>query len=376
MRTTFDVIVLGLGGFGSAALAHVARRGCRVLGIERFSIAHDRGSSHGETRIIRKAYFEHPDYVPLLIRAYELWRELEKASERSLYVESGLVLGGAPQGETIRGALKSARQHHVQVEEISLSEARRQFPLLTFRDEDAVVFEPEAGYLRVEDCVTAHFNEALTLGATATSGETVLEWSADGDCVRVVTDRQEYVGGRLIITAGAWNGPLLQELSLPLSVQRKLLFWHDVSTPQWKEATAYFFERPEGCFYGFPSLDGRTAKVAEHSGGEPVENPLELDRQSHERDRAPVSRFVSQTLKHVSPTAKRHTACMYTMSPDGHFIVDQHPQYPQVVFGGGFSGHGFKFTPVIGEALADLALDGKTALPIQFLSLDRFARKG
>ncbi len=371
MTATCDAIVLGLGGFGSAAMYHLARRGLNVLGIEQFGVAHDRGSSHGQTRIIRKAYFEHPDYVPLLIRAYELWRELEESAGRSLYAECGLILAGPPQGEVISGALESARAHGLRVEDIALAEARERFPLFSFADDDAVVFEPEAGFLHVEDCVTAHIEQAAQCGATVLTGETVESWSAAGDRVRVITDKQTYEAARLVIAAGAWSGPLFADLSLPLVVLRKLLFWHDVSAAQWADATTFFFERPSGYFYGFPSLDGRTVKLAEHSGGETVADPLTLDRDCHEADAAPVSRFVAETMQHVSPTRHRHAACMYTMTPDAHFIVDRHPEHPQVVIGAGFSGHGFKFTSVIGEALADLSIGGETSVPLGFLALDR-----
>jgi sarcosine oxidase len=371
MTATYDAIVLGVGGFGSAALYHLARRGLRVLGIERFGIAHDRGSSHGETRIIRKAYFEHPDYVPLLLRAYELWKELEDVTGRSLYVETGLFLAGPREGEIIRGALESAQRHGLRVDAMPRADAAARFPLFTFADEDFVVVEPEAGYLHVEACVAAHVAQAVHEGATVVTGEAVQAWRAAGDSVQVVTDKQTYEGARLVLAAGAWSGPLLAELSLPLTVLRKVLFWHEVSSPAWCDATAYFFERAGGYFYGFPSLEGRTIKLAEHSGGAPVADPLAVDRDCHDADRAPVSQFVRQTLVDVSPFATRHTVCMYTMSPDEHFIVDRHPELPHVVFGAGFSGHGFKFTSVIGEILADLAIDGKTSLPIGFLSLDR-----
>jgi sarcosine oxidase len=351
----------------------LARRGLRVLGIERFGVAHDRGSSHGETRIIRKAYFEHPDYVPLLHRAYELWRELENATGRSLYAETGLFLAGPPEGAIIRGALEAARLHGVRVDAVPRVEAAERFPLFTFAEEDFVVVEPEAGYLHVEDCVAAHVAQAIHAGATLVTGEAVQSWRAVGDGVEVVTDKQTYAGARLVLAAGAWSGPLLAELSLPLTVLRKVLFWHEVSSPAWRNATAYFFDRPAGYFYGFPSLEGRTIKLAEHTGGAPVADPLTVDRSCHDADRAPVSQFVAETLVGVSPVAVRHAVCMYTMSPDEHFIVDRHPQHPHVVYGAGFSGHGFKFTPVIGEALADLAIDGKTSLPIDFLSRDRLS---
>ncbi len=373
MTTTYDAIVLGLGGFGSAALCHLARRGMSVLGIDRFGIAHDRGSSHGETRIIRKAYFEHPSYVPLLKRAYELWAELERASGQSLYQECGLFFAGPPEGEVVSGTLKAARLHAVRVDELTLTEARERFSLFHFADSDAVVFEPEAGYLRVEACVAVHVNEALRAGAAILTDEPVVTWSAAGPCVRVVTDKQSYESAKLVIAAGAWSAHLLRELSLPLTVKRKLMFWHKIDSPAWGEATAFFFERPEGCFYGFPSLDGQTVKVAEHTQGQSISDPLTLDQECHAADYEPVSHFVSQTMRGVSTQPCRHMPCMYTMTPDGHFIVDRHPKYENVILGTGFSGHGFKFTSVIGEAMADLASDGSTSLPIEFMRLARSA---
>ncbi len=371
MNASYDAIVIGLGGFGSSTLSHLAKRGLNVLGIDRFGIAHDRGSSHGETRIIRKAYFEHPDYVPLLMRAYELWAELEQETGQSLYDECGLFFAGPSQGEVVGGTLESARLFGVRVDELSLTEARERFSLFEFADSDTVVFEPEAGFLHVEACVAAHVDLAVRSGARVVTDEPVRSWSAEGQGVRVVTDQQSYSASRLVIAAGAWSSQILRELSLPLTVMRKLLFWHDVDSPAWSETTAFFFERPEGCFYGFPSLDGSTVKLAEHSGGEAITDPLSLDRDCHKADREPVSHFVRQTMRGMSPQPSRHAACMYIMTPDGHFVVDKHPQHAHIVFGAGFSGHGFKFTSVIGEAMADLVTEGETSRPIGFLGLDR-----
>lgn len=371
MTTVYDAIVLGLGGFGSSTLYHLAQRGLHVLGIDRFGIAHNRGSSHGETRIIRKAYFEHPDYVPLLLRAYELWAELESQAGQSLYEECGLFLAGSPQGEVIRGARESARLFDVTVDDVSLDQARQRFPLFQFDESDAVVFEPEAGYLRVESCVSAYVDQAVVAGARVVTNEPVVSWSTDDRTVRVKTDNETYEAAQLVIAAGAWSGQVLSELALPLTVLRKLLFWHEVRSPAWSGATAFFFERPHGCFYGFPSIDGQTIKLAEHTGGATVEDPLTLNRECEPTDREPVSDFVRRTMREVSSYATRHAACMYTMTPDGHFIADRHPQYENVYLAAGFSGHGFKFTSVIGDALSDFVCEGTTSLPIEFLRMDR-----
>ncbi|MCA9027072.1 MAG: N-methyl-L-tryptophan oxidase, partial [Planctomycetaceae bacterium] len=336
---TYDAIVLGLGGFGSATLCHLAQRGLNVLGIDRFGIAHDRGSSHGETRIIRKAYFEHPDYVPLLLRAYELWAELEIQTAQSLYKECGLFLAGPPQGEVISGARESASRYGVPVEELSVHDAGERFPLFHFDESDAIVFEPEAGYLRVEVCVSAYVNQAVELGATIITDDPVVSWSANGQTVCVITENEIYEAAQLVIAAGAWSGQLLSDLGLPLSVLRKPLMWHEINSPEWTQATTFFFEKPHGCFYGFPSIDGQTVKLAEHTGGELVKDPLFVDRGISPADCEPVSEFVRHTMKDVSMQPQRHAVCMYTMTPDGHFIVDRYPEHENVVLAAGFSGH-------------------------------------
>lgn len=378
MSNTFDVIVLGVGGFGSGALYHCARRGLKVLGLEQFGIAHDRGSSHGETRIIRKAYFEHPDYVPLLIRSYELWRELEAESNESLMHLCGLLLAGPPEGEAVAGARLSARLHHLDLENFTAREAAARFRGFRFRDGFEAVYEPEAGFLDVEDCVRTHIERAIAAGAELRTEQTVVDWSSDGRSVRVRTNREEFNAAKLIVTAGAWAGRILSDLQIPLEVVRKPLFWHDVTTNDYnvdRGAPAYLYELPTGVFYGFPSLDGRILKVAEHSGGATVDDPLQLDRNISEADVAPIRAFLRDALPGVQPNPVKHAVCMYTLTPDRHFIVDRHPEFGNVAIGAGFSGHGFKSTSALGEALADLALDGKSKLPIDFLSLNRAALK-
>ncbi len=374
MSEIYDCIVVGVGGFGSAVLHHTAQRGVRVLGLERFDVPHERGSSHGETRMIRKAYFEHPDYVPLLLRAYDLWSELEATSGRRFYHDCGLLIAGPADGEAVPGAKLAAQQHGITIEELTRAETRRRFPGFDIRDEFEAVIEPDAGFLEVENCITSHVDQARAAGATVRTDETVLGWNSDGQRVRVRTDHNEYEAARLIITAGAWAGDLLSDLGVSLRVTRKLLFWHEATTGDYDFADggpAYYFELPTGAFYGFPSIDGKTVKIAQHTDGDDVADPLTVDRDMHSTDTAPVAAFLSECLPRVNPDPTRYAVCMYTLTPDSHFLVDRHPEYGNVSFGAGFSGHGFKFTSVIGEALADLALDGHTNLPIGFLSLDR-----
>jgi sarcosine oxidase len=375
MSETFDCIVIGVGGFGGGALYHLARRGCRVLGIERFGVAHDRGSSHGETRIIRQAYFEHPDYVPLLLRAYELWRELESETGQTLMRLHGLLLAGPPDGEAIPGARLAASRHGLQLENLGADEIRRRFRGFRIPAGFDVVCEPRAGALDVENCVRAHIEQAVARGAVIRTGETVIEWRSDGLEVTVRTDRASYTAGKLVIAAGAWSAGLIPGFPIPFRVVRKPQFWHETMTADYEASNgtpAYYFELPAGAFYGFPCLDGKLIKVAEHTGGQEIADPLNVDRGIHESDVRPVSEFVRQVLPGVRTEPSRHSICLYTFSPDGHFVVDRHPMHENVVIAAGFSGHGFKFTSVLGEALADLALDGRTEHPIGFLGLGRF----
>jgi sarcosine oxidase len=371
---TYDVIVLGAGGFGSAACYHLARRGVRVLGLEQFACAHDRGSSHGDTRIIRLAYFEHPDYVPLLRRAYELWAELEAVSQRPLFRRARLLIAGPPQGEAITGAMAAARLHDLTVQRLTAHDAGREFPGMRVPESYAAVLEPDAGFLFVEDCVRAHWQQAAAAGAVIHSGVTVREWSAEGTGVRVQTDVGDFHAGTLVITAGAWTGALLRDLQLPLTVVRKFVGWFRTEDRAYHVDDGYptfYFEQPDGAFYGFPSLDGQSIKVAEHTGGDPITDPLAVDRTCRTSDLDRLAPFLQQALPRARPELLRHSVCLYTLTPDRHFLVDRHPQWPQVWFAAGFSGHGFKFTSVLGEALADLACTGQTAAPIGFLRLSR-----
>ncbi len=381
MATAFDVIVLGVGAMGSAACHHLASRGARVLGLEQFPLVHDRGSSHGETRIIRQAYFEHPNYVPLLKRAYELWERVEGEDphQPGLFEQVGLVLSGRPEGETIRGAKTSAEMHDLIIEELTPIDASRRWPAFSFPADHAVVYEPKAGFLRVEACVQRQIDAAMNLGAQIHSDERAVEWSSNGTSVVVRTDRAEYAAASLVITAGAWAGQCLENLGLSLNVVRKFVGWFPIDKSRASAAThnfkqgmpTYFFELPHGTFYGFPSIDGNTVKVAEHSGGQSVDDPSQVNRQMNEDDLLRLRRFIGTYLPGLGHDPAKFSICLYTMTPDQHFIVDLHPQWRNVAFAAGFSGHGFKFAPVMGEALADLSLQQKTPLPIEFLSLRR-----
>jgi sarcosine oxidase len=377
MASAFDAIVVGVGGMGSATLYHLARRGVRVLGVEQLGLAHDRGSSHGETRIIRQAYFEHPDYVPLVRRAYGLWDELSRETGRSLSRQTGLCLVGST---PVAGACLAATQHGVLLERLTVAEAESRFPQFRFCVDDEpsgaeppVAYEPEAGYLLVEACVEAHVEAAQRHGAAIHWHEVVRRWTATQQGVTVETDRMTYSAGTLVLCAGPWAGSVIADLTVPLTVRRKVQFWHPLTcVSRWEGSPVFFFEEPgHGEFYGLPAPDGQRVKLAEHTGGAVIDDPSAVDRSCQPDDRAPLEWFVTRRLRDVAPRADRHSVCQYTMSPDGHFVVDRHPWHERVLLATGFSGHGFKFAPVIGQALADLVIDGQTPLPIQFLSLER-----
>lgn len=375
VRPTYDVIVLGLGGMGSAALFHLARRGVRVCGVEQFGVAHDMGSSHGSTRIIRKSYFEHPDYVPLLERAYSLWQDLEQESGRELLVESGLILSGRPDSALIQGLDACYAAHQLPHERIAAEEACRRYPPFSLPPDHVVYVDPIGGYLFVEACVEAHVALAQRHGADVYLHEDVLEWEANDSGVRLTTSRGTLRGGKLVITAGAWTRDLFDELAIPFTVLRKVQLWYD--SPGLRgfragEFPCFYVDTPYGAFYGFPALSEQGIKVAEHSGGDVVDDPDKLNRGLESDDETKILRFLGETFPAFQPRRTRFSVCMYSMTPDQHFIIDRHPRFPNVVIAGGFSGHGFKFACVVGEILAGLALDGSTPHAIGFLGLDRF----
>lgn len=372
---TYDAIILGLGGMGSAALWHLARRGCKVLGIEQFGVAHDQGSSHGGSRLIRRAYFEHPDYVPLVSRAYTLWDELEAAYGKKLFHRTGLFLAGNRPGILIDGVLRASQAHKLEIETVTAVDAAKRFPGLRAGADMTVLYEPDAGFLEVENCVRAHIEQALACGARAEFGVKVLSWSATTNGVRIETDSGPRTARNLIVAGGAWSNELLGKLGIHLQVRRKVVVWYETRLDTFRADNAspvFCFDTPSGFFYGFPTFDGRTVKVGEHSGGNPVQSPEQLDREIHEDDLGLLARFIGAHVPVAGPKVIEHSVCMYTMTPDEHFIIDRHPEHENVFIACGFSGHGFKFASVVGSVLADFVTLGDTPEPVGFLGVRRF----
>ncbi len=377
MDDPYDVIVLGVGGMGSAALYHLAQRGVRACGIERFGIAHDRGSSHGDTRIIRKAYMEHPDYVPLLHRAYDLWEELEEETGRELFLRTGLLLSGPPESEVMRGLAACYEEHNLPHEELDAEELRRRYSQLRLPADWSASFDPLGGILRVEECVRQQVAMAQRHGATLFAGEEVRSWKAEGEGVVVETERRRLSAGCMILTAGAWAVPALGELGVEMKVLRKLLFWYGgQGVEEYRREVFPCFCIGVGSgselIYGFPAIDEWGLKITEHNiSHKEILDPLKVNRQLEDDDESQVLQILERFFPRLKPERSKFVTCLYTMSPDENFIIDRHPEHKSVVIGAGFSGHGFKFASVVGEILADLALEGETKQPIDFLRIGR-----
>lgn len=378
MAIKADAVVLGVGGIGSSALFHLAKLGLRVVGIEQFGIAHDRGSSHGETRAIRKAYFEHPAYVPLLESAYQNWRSLEELVRQNLLVEQGLIEIGPPNGVLIQGVRRASELHSLQLEEIERQDFEQRFSGFHLPDGHEVLYEPEGGYLLVEQCVEAYCNAARSLGAEIYSDTPVISWRMNRSDIEITTNNQTFLTDRMVITAGAWSTQMLQDLEIPLELRRKHLHWYQVPAgtySQSKGSPVFFYETDSGYYYGFPSINsgvGHSIKLAEHSFGESTKDPSNVDRRKDTEEAKRVEAFLRRHLPLANSKSVHHKVCMYTMTPDEHFVIDKHPQNDSIVFAAGMSGHGFKFASAIGEILADLATKGTSSSPIDFLELSRF----
>jgi sarcosine oxidase len=377
VRERYDAIVIGLGGMGSASAFHLARRGKRVLGLEQFGPQHEQGSSHGLTRIIRLAYHEHPSYVPLLRRAYQLWHELEGISGEKLLITTGSLEGGPQDGEMFRGALEAADLHDLPHEVLDGAELRRRYPAYAgFDDATRVVSQPDGGFLLSERTIQAHLDGARAAGAELHFEEPVTAWEPIGDeGARVRTPRGTYEAERLVICAGAWARSLvpgLAELAVP---ERQVLAW---LTPRHPELftpdrfPVFLIDVAEGSYYGFPAHDGHGFKFGwYHHFREPID-PADPDRSTRPDDEAALRAFAERYFPDGAGPTEMLKACIFTNSPDEHFLIDRLPDAPQVSIAAGFSGHGYKFCSVVGEIMAGLALDGGTRHDIALFRIDRF----
>jgi sarcosine oxidase len=375
----FDVVVCGLGVMGSAALHHLARRGKRVLGLERYAPGHDRGSSHGHTRIIRLGYFEHPSYVPLLRRAYALWRELEGASGRQLLHLTGIAEIGPPAGILVRGTLEAARLHGLRHDVLAAAELMRRFPAFRVPPEHVAVVQPDGGFLDVEPSIAAQIALATAAGAEIRSGEAVRAIEPRAGLVRIVSERGVVEAAAAIVAAGAWMPVLLPELAPVLRATREVVGWFEVADADPFSAgrcPVFIIESRHGMHYGIAPRGGvgigAAIKVAKHHHRGETVDPDACDRTVSAQDEALIRAAVADHLPAANGPLKAAETCLYTMTPDGHFLIDRLPGAPNIIVASPCSGHGFKFAPVIGEILADLATTGTTAHDIARFSLRRF----
>jgi sarcosine oxidase len=373
--SAYDVIVLGLGGMGSATLFHLARRGLRVLGLERFDLVHEHGSSHGLTRIIRLAYWEHLTYVALLRRAYQLWRELENLSGESLLHITGSVDAG-PEGDSVfEGALRSSELHGLPHEVMDGAELHRRFPGYRLPRETRCLYQPEGGFLLPERCNVAHVVLAQTHGAEVHCREPVLEWDASGGRAWVRTTRGHYEAGRLVICAGPWASKLIPELGGLAVPERQVLAWLQPARPEYFRPDAFpvfNLEVEEGRYYGFPSFLVPGFKFGKYHHRGEVVDPDAANPEPEPEDEDLLRAFALRYFPDGAGPTMMLKACLFTNSPDRHFILDRHADHPEVVIAAGFSGHGYKFCSVIGEIMADLAQDGQARHDIEFFRLKRF----
>jgi monomeric sarcosine oxidase len=383
MTRAYDVAIIGLGTMGSFAAVELARRGLTVAGFDQFTPPHNRGSHSGGTRIYRLAYPEGTGYVPLAQRAGELWKQAGEQLGTQLLHHTGMLYMGPP-GETLLSEVQaSASTNNLQVETLSAAEVRRRYPAFEIPEHFAGLFDVQAGWLDVDAAITSSHAYAQSLGVQCFFERPVQGWEATAKEVKVHLQNETVTASSLIITAGAWAGKLLRDLQLPLAVKRKVLAWFEPLAPELFAADRMpIFTFPENFTYGFPSMPGLGVKMAQHIGGSylpsadfpvPPPGPADLD---------PIAAIAANYLPRLAGNYNqarsrllRSATCLYTMTPDEDFLVDHHPDFSNVVFAAGFSGHGFKFAPLIAVALADLLEQGKTSLPIAFLSLDRLRHK-
>jgi monomeric sarcosine oxidase len=378
-RKHYDVAIIGLGTMGSFAAVELARRGHSVIGLDRFTPPHGRGSHSGGTRIYRVAYPEGSAYVPLTQHAGMLWDQAAEQLGSKLLHRTGVLYMGPAEESFLREVADSASTHRLEVESLTAAEVRRRYPVFEIPESYSGLLDAQAGWLDVDASITSSLACAQSLGVECIFDQPVKGWDASEQEVHVHLEMESITTARLIITAGAWTSALLRDLHLPLTVKRKVVAWFDPLAPElFAPDRVPVFAFPENFTYGFPNLPGLGVRLAEHLGGDsladadsPVSPPAPADLDPLAAMAARYMPGLAGSYDQARSRIIRSAICLYTMTPDEDFIVDHHPNFKNVLLAAGFSGHGFKFAPLIAVALADLALQGKTELPIGFLSLNR-----
>ena len=371
----YDVAVIGLGAMGSAALRELAQRGLRALGIERFTPGHHNGSSHGETRIIRLGYFEHPSYVPLLRRTYELWRELEAAAGQTLMHITGIVEIGPPDSAVVTGTLAASRLHGLPHEVLDAAKTMRRFPAFRIPENYISVFQPDGGFVSVERSIAAQIELAKSAGAELRVGETVQAINPRGDGVTIETDRGSIDTAVAIVSAGPWLKKLMPDLPAKLRVTRQVQAWFEPTDPvPFAEGRfpVFLIETPHGQHYGFPPNAEGHLKIAKHHASDVPVDPDRVNRNVMAEDEALIRGALAQHIPAANGRLVSASTCLYTVTPDHDFLIGRLPGASNVIVASPCSGHGFKFAPVIGEILGELAATGSTQHDISRFGFARF----
>lgn len=379
---SYDLIIAGLGAMGSATAYHAAKRGHRVLGLDRFAPPHNFGSSHGKSRIIREAIFEHPAYVPLVRRAYECWAELEDRTGTSLLRCTGGVSLGAPDSVIVTGARASAVASSLPYEELSAADIARRIPPFRPERDTVGIWDPRAGIVAPEAAIRSHLASAADSGAELHVDEPVLHWEADtgqGGGVQVTTPRATYQGDRLVLAVGAWLGHLLPDLDLPLAVERQVMYWfRPQRNPDQFEAgrlPIFVWEfAPGRAWYGLPDL-GDGIKIGVHHEGQSTTADT-VRREVTAEDEQAVRTLLKRYVPDADGPPIASAVCLYTNTPDRQFLIDWHPAHPDVLIASPCSGHGFKYASALGEVLTDLAFTGETPFDLSPFRLARLATPG
>jgi len=375
MIETFDIMVAGLGANGSSALYHLAKTDQRIIGIDKFTPPHTHGSSHGESRIIRQAYYEDPIYVPLLKKAYKCWSELEQASNKKLFLRTGGLMLGPAHAEVVAGSKLSADSHHIPYEYLDAPGIRQRFPAFHATGDTVGILEKEAGILYPEACIETFLQQAAEKGAAIHYNESIQHIDPKPGGIRVNTTSNTYSVKKLILSIGAWTSRLVPDLNLPLSVHRQTLHWFTNAKTTHRESYTpdhmpiYSWEyAPDKMFYGFPDI-GTGIKIARHHGGYPID-PDNLEQKVTNEEIQEVA-DLARTYLGIDPVYQRSAVCMYTNTPDGHFIIDHHPQHKNIVIASPCSGHGFKFSSLTGRLLSDMALDKDPGFDLSPFSIEQ-----
>lgn len=370
--THYATIVIGGGTMGSGAAWELGKRGERALVLDQFGHVHTMGSHGGLTRIIRHAYAEGADYIPLVRRADDLWVALEEVTgETVLHRVGGLELAVPGYGHAER-AHDNARIHGVAFEWIDAAELMRRWPAYRIPEDWHAGHAPDSGLIDVKRALRALAAQARALGVEIREHEPVRSWGATNSGAWVETDQGRHTADRLIVTAGAWAGQVLADLGLPLTVRRKTLFWVEVDQPELfvpDRFPVFIADAPAGELYGLPTFGREGLKIGRHDGGQEVTADT-VNREVAPEEAQDALAPARQIFPAVTGRVLASAVCLYTLTPDGDFICDRHPRWPHVVLAAGFSGHGFKFAPAIGEHLVDLAYNVE-ATPYPILALDR-----